>query len=146
MPSPDPLPSDHSAREPRVGVIAVVRNDAGRILLVRRRNPPAAGLWGYPGGKPRRGETLAEAAARELFEETGITARITAPLTAFDTMEHDPETGALAHHFVLVAMLGVEPTGSVAPADDALDAGWFSLDALPRPLIERVEAVAALIP
>ncbi|WP_236262736.1 NUDIX hydrolase [Caenispirillum salinarum] len=150
MPSPDPmaadLPPGHAASEPRVGVIAVVRDEAGRILLVRRRNPPAAGLWGYPGGKPRRGETLAEAAARELLEETGITARITGPLTAFDTMERDAATGALAHHFVLVAMLGVEPSGTVAAADDALDAGWFSLDALPRPLVARVAEVAALIP
>lgn len=143
---PAPLPATPHPREPRVGVITVVRDDLGRILLVRRRNPPAAGMWGYPGGKPRRGETLAEAAARELLEETSVTARIVGPLTAFDTMEHDPETGALAHHFVLVAMLGVDPSGSVAAADDALDAGWFPLDALPEPLIARVREIAALIP
>lgn len=140
------MPAAHPLYEPRVGVIAVVQDDMGRILLVRRRNPPAAGMWGYPGGKPRLGETLAEAAARELLEETGIRARITGPLTVFDTMEYDQDTGALAYHFVLVAMLGVEPSGAVIAADDAMDAGWFPLTALPRPLIDRVETIAALIP
>ena len=131
--------------EPRVGVIVTVRDAEGRILLVRRRNPPSAGMWGFPGGKPRRGETLAEAAARELVEETGITARILRPLTAFDAMETDTETGTLAHHFVLGAMLAVAPRGTCAAADDALDAGWFALDALPDPLIERVREVAAMM-
>lgn len=138
------LPLPEARDEPRVGVIAVVRDAAGRILLVRRHNAPARGMWGYPGGKPHRGETLEAAAARELAEETGITARILGPLTAFDTIEHDPDTGALAHHFVLVAMLAEAPTGTVAAADDALDAGWFALDALPVPLIERVAEIAAM--
>lgn len=131
--------------EPRVGVIVAVRDSAGRILLVRRRNPPSAGMWGFPGGKPHLGETLADCAARELVEETGITARIRHPLTALDALEHDPATGAVAHHFVLVAMLAVEPQGTCCAADDALDAGWFALDALPEPLIERVREVAALM-
>lgn len=146
MTLPDALPTDHAAREPRVGVIVVTRDDTGRILMVRRRNAPAAGHWGYPGGKPLRGETLAEAAARELREETGLTARIVRPLTAFDTMEHDTQTGALTHHFVLVAMLAENPTGTLAAADDALDAAWFPLDALPEPRVDRVEDMAALIP
>lgn len=131
--------------EPRVGVIVVVRDAAGRILLVRRRNAPSAGMWGFPGGKPHRGETLFAAAARELVEETGVTARIVRPLTALDAMEHDAATGAVAHHFVLVAMLAVGPEGECAAADDAEDAGWFPLHALPEPLIERVREVAALI-
>lgn len=131
--------------EPRVGVIVAVRDTAGRILLVRRRNPPSAGMWGFPGGKPHLGETLAECAARELLEETGITARIRHPLTALDALERDPATGAVTHHFVLVAMLAVEPAGTCCAADDALDAGWFALDALPEPLIERVREVAALM-
>lgn len=131
--------------EPRVGVIVAVRDTTGRILLVRRRNPPSAGMWGFPGGKPHLGETLADCAARELVEETGITARIRHPLTALDALEHDPATGAVAHHFVLVAMLAVEPQGTCCAADDALDAGWFALDALPEPLIERVREVAALM-
>ncbi|HUF57442.1 MAG TPA: NUDIX domain-containing protein, partial [Thermohalobaculum sp.] len=43
----------------------------GRVLLVRRLNEPDAGLWGYPGGKVEWGETVADAAVRELAEETG---------------------------------------------------------------------------
>ena len=43
-------------------------------MLVRRANPPRAGTWGMPGGKIDRGETLFQAAARELAEETGLQA------------------------------------------------------------------------
>ena len=49
---------------PVVAVLAVVVQ-AGRILLVRRANPPDAGLWGFPGGKVEFGETIADAALRE---------------------------------------------------------------------------------
>ncbi len=56
---------------PVPAVIAVVVHD-GQALLVRRANPPDAGLWGFPGGKIEFGETVKAAATRELLEETGI--------------------------------------------------------------------------
>jgi 8-oxo-dGTP diphosphatase len=54
---------------------AVVLDDAGRLLLVRRRNAPGRGLWSVPGGRVEPGESLAEAVEREVHEETGLVVR-----------------------------------------------------------------------
>jgi 8-oxo-dGTP diphosphatase len=59
---------------------ALVRDDAGRLLLVRRGRPPAAGMWSLPGGRIEPGETAAAAAAREVREETGLDVEIGAVL------------------------------------------------------------------
>ncbi len=57
--------------DPKVACCAVVQGPEG-ILLIRRDIEPARGLWSYPGGYMDRGETAPEAAAREVFEETGL--------------------------------------------------------------------------
>src|SRR5437764_13140291 len=75
---------------PIVGVLAVVmRGD--RALVVRRANPPLSGRWGFPGGVLELGETVAQAAMRELFEETGVTAEAARPLTVIDPTHRDGE-------------------------------------------------------
>ncbi len=60
-------------RQPSVG--AVVRDDAGRLLLVRRANDPGAGRWSLPGGRVEPGETDHDAVEREVAEETGLRVR-----------------------------------------------------------------------
>ena len=52
---------------------AVIKDDQGRLLLVKRGHEPGAGLWSVPGGRVEPGETDAEALVRELREETGLT-------------------------------------------------------------------------
>ncbi|XQZ55867.1 NUDIX domain-containing protein [Paracoccus yeei] len=99
-----------------------------RVLLVQRRNPPDAGLWGFPGGHVEPGETALAAAARELHEETGLTARPLCYIDNIDVIERGAD-GALRFHFLLAAVL-CEPLGPArAPlaADDAFDAAWVPL-------------------
>lgn len=113
---------------PVVATIAALFRD-GQVLLVRRANPPDAGRWGFPGGKVDPGETLEQAAIRELAEETGVVARAERVFTAVDAFDYDAR-GALRHHYVLVAVLCSWVSGEPVAADDALDAGWFPLDRL----------------
>lgn len=102
---------------------------ARELVLVQRRNPPDAGLWGYPGGKIEHGETIVEAALRELHEETGIVASPRHLLTPFDVLHRD-EHGRLLHHFILLPLLCGWVSGLPAAATDALDAAWFPIDGL----------------
>lgn len=122
--------SSVSLPQPRGAVLAVLRRPAdGAYLLVRRANPPDAGLWGFPGGRIEPGESLLEAAARELEEETGISAQGTETLTVFDSIHHDAQ-GVLLFHYVIVAVRCTGVNLDIAiphPGDDATEAGWFTL-------------------
>jgi ADP-ribose pyrophosphatase YjhB (NUDIX family) len=107
-----------------VGVLAVVLRGE-RALVVRRANPPLAGRWGFPGGVLELGETVAEGAMRELYEETGVVAEAVGPLTVIDTIDRDDD-GRVRFHYALVAVRGRWVSGEGAAADDADDAAWLS--------------------
>lgn len=111
---------------PVVGVGAVVwRGD--RVLLVRRARPPRAGQWSLPGGGQRVGETLAEAVAREVREETGLAVRDLRLITTLDLIERDPD-GRVRHHYTLVDYTAeAAPEGEPVAGDDAAEAAWFDL-------------------
>ncbi|WP_240149342.1 NUDIX hydrolase [Asaia sp. As-1742] len=116
------------AFRPIAATIAAVFHE-GRILLVRRANPPDAGRWGFPGGKIEAGETIENAAVRELLEETGVHAEALRVFTAVDAFDHD-EHGRLRQHFILIAVLCRWTSGQLIAGDDALEARWFALHAL----------------
>ena len=116
---------------PVVGVGAVVIRD-GEILLVKRGVAPSKGLWAIPGGSLELGETLQQAAEREIFEETGVTIRAREPIYAFDFFER--KDGRIRFHFVIVDVAADYISGDAKGADDALDARWLApadLDHLP---------------
>jgi len=71
---------------PKVAVGAVVFNE-GRVLLVRRGKAPSKGLWAIPGGSVELGESLQEAAEREILEEAGIVVSAREPVCTFDVIE-----------------------------------------------------------
>ena len=117
---------------PVVGVGAVVIRD-GKILLVQRGIAPSKGLWAIPGGALELGETLQQAAEREIFEETGVMIRAREPIYAFDFFER-ADDGRIRFHFVIVDVAADYLSGAVKGADDALDARWLEpadLDHLP---------------
>ena len=124
-------PSSVSAVRPVVATIAAVFRE-GRVLLVRRANPPDAGRWGYPGGKIEGGETIEQAAVRELLEETEVRGEAHRVFTAVDAFDRD-ESGCLRQHFVLVAVLCRWVSGKPVAGDDALEARWFDLGELDDP-------------
>jgi 8-oxo-dGTP diphosphatase len=109
---------------PIVGVLAVVLRGE-RALVVRRANPPLAGRWGFPGGVLELGETVAQGAMRELFEETGVTAEPAGVLTVIDGIDRDDE-GQVRYHWTLVAVIGHWQSGEGEPGDDADQVAWLS--------------------
>jgi 8-oxo-dGTP diphosphatase len=109
---------------PRVGVGAVVLRN-GRVLLVRRGDEPARGLWAIPGGGLKLGETLQQGAEREILEETGIVIRAGAPVFTCDSLERDGD-GCVRFHYVIVDMSADYVSGDARAADDALEARWVS--------------------
>lgn len=108
---------------PRLAALAVTLRGSD-VLLVRRLNPPDAGLWGFPGGHVEPGETALAAAVRELREETGVTASPRHYIDNVDVIRRAPD-GRLEFHFLLTAVLCDYISGEPAAADDALDAAWW---------------------
>lgn len=111
---------------PKLAALAVVLKD-DKLLLVKRRNEPDAGLWGFPGGHVDLGETAMEAAARELREETGVVARPLRYLTNIDVIVRDA-AGGIQFHFLLAAVLCEHISGTPQADDDVSDAGWHAIE------------------
>jgi 8-oxo-dGTP diphosphatase len=110
---------------PIAAVIAVIVHE-GQTLLVRRANPPDAGLWGFPGGKIEHGETVEAAALRELTEETSVQGESLGVITALDVFDRTDE-GELRRHFILIAVRCRWLSGVPSAGDDALEARWFRI-------------------
>jgi len=107
---------------PWVGVgIVVWKGD--QILLVRRGRAPRKGEWSIPGGGQALGETVFEAAIREVYEETGLTVRPTAILTVVDSILRDAEDRP-QFHYTLVEISAEWVAGEAQAADDVDDVRW----------------------
>jgi len=115
---------------PRIAVGAVVFHE-DRVLLVQRGKPPGEGVWAIPGGRMHLGESLQEAARREILEETGILIEAKDPIHVFDSMERDI-FGRVRFHYVIVDLLADFLEGDLRPGDDARDACWASREDLSR--------------
>lgn len=130
MPGSDP---------PQVGVgVAVV--DEGRILLVKRGREPGKGLWAVPGGKVRWGEPIAQAARREVLEETGLEVDVGEVIWVGEHLSDE-------HHIVLIDFVGSVVGGTLEAADDAEEARWVELsEAEEYPLtLTMYELIAKLV-
>jgi ADP-ribose pyrophosphatase len=108
----------------------MVRHE-GKVLLVRRGRPPAAGHWAFPGGRLELGEKLAEAAAREVQEETGLLVEIGEAIDRAEIIRRS-ESGEVEAHFVVIVFEGRYLSGSPRPGDDAAEAEWLEPEAANR--------------
>ena len=104
---------------PVVGVGAVVLVE-GKVVLVQRAHEPLKGAWNLPGGGVELGETLREACAREVLEETGLVVDVGAVIDVFDRIMLDA-AGAVQYHFVLVDYVCRPAGGALRCGTDASD-------------------------
>jgi 8-oxo-dGTP diphosphatase len=109
---------------PLVGVGAIII-EGDRVVLVRRGHPPLAGEWSIPGGVLELGETLRQAAVREVLEETGLRVEVGELLGVYDRILRDAH-GRTLYHYVLIDFLCRRISGDFQAADDAAEARWFT--------------------
>ena len=129
---------DEYPDSPQIAVGAVVVRDE-KVLLVKRRKPPGKGLWSIPGGRVELGETLKEAAEREVKEEAGVIIRAKDPVYTFDLIDRDKQ-GYIRFHYVIVDLLADYVSGKLNPSSDACEARWVTpreLEELPVSRITR---------
>ena len=116
-----------SRQFPILGVSACVWR-GNEVLLIERAKPPA-GIWAFPGGHVEPGESLQAAAARELREETGMSAEFSQLLGLYDIIRRDG-TGLLTVHYVIACYLGQACPGEPVAGSDATAARFVDPDKL----------------
>lgn len=125
-----------------VDVALFSRGDAPEVLLIERGKPPFAGRWALPGGFVGMDERLADAAARELAEETGMSEISLAFLGYFDAIDRDPRGRTLSLAFW--GFIDHRPA-VLRAADDAADARWFPINGLPPLAFDHDQIMARAI-
>jgi len=105
----------------------VLKDD--EVLLVRRGNEPRRGSWSLPGGAVELGETVRQAAEREISEECGVEISATEVIEVLDAISPDG-SGRIRFHYVLTELLAEYISGMPSAHSDALEARWFELDEL----------------
>ncbi|NNM74841.1 NUDIX domain-containing protein [Enterovirga aerilata] len=107
--------------------VCVVRD--GKVLLAARARPPMQGVFTLPGGLVEPGETLAEAAIRELREEVGVEAEILGFVGPVEVIERDA-AGRARRHFVICAHAARWLSGDGQAGEEALEVRWLGPDEL----------------
>jgi 8-oxo-dGTP diphosphatase len=110
-------------RNPKVAAGVIPVHD-GKIVLVRRAMNPSKGLWVFPGGYVDAGESVEDAARREVWEETGLTVRLERMLGVYSRPGED---------VVLIVYAGQVLTGTLNAGDEETEAAWFGAGEIPSP-------------
>lgn len=116
----------NNQRNPRVTTDAIIIKD-NRIMLVLRKYEPFKGKWALPGGHVEYGEMVEAAVAREAEEETGLKVEPVRLVGVYSDPNRDPRG-----HAIGLAYICEITGGSLKAGDDAVDAKWWPLDALPE--------------
>jgi 8-oxo-dGTP diphosphatase len=121
---------------PRIGSALLVRDEVNRILLGKRNKDPQRGNWIIPGGKIHAFESIAEAAARELLEETGLVVEVGDHFNVYEIINPPNE------HRIVIYSWGKVVGGEPRASDDISELKFFELDELGEvpvtPLVRRV--------
>jgi 8-oxo-dGTP diphosphatase len=111
---------------PLIGVIVVVLKD-DEVLLVQRAKEPHQGWWGLPGGAVELGESLFNAAIREVKEETGVTIAPFAVVDIKEVIQYDAKKRVEYHYCPII--IGAEwVKGKVKAGSDAAAARWVAIE------------------
>lgn len=135
----------YAYRYPRAAVTAdtavLYRDEDGwHILLIRRGNEPYAGSWALPGGFLNMDETTEECARRELQEETGVEAGVLHLTGIYSAIERDPRGRVVTASYYTIVPHKVTAKG----ADDAAEARWWPLEALPALAFDHAQMICDL--
>ncbi len=121
---------------PRIGSALLVQDDKDRILLGQRNKDPQRGSWVIPGGKIHAFESIAEAATRELQEETGLTVEVGSLFKVYEIVNPPSE------HRIVIYSWAKAISGTPRASDDLSEVRFFSADELCdvplTPLVRRV--------
>jgi 8-oxo-dGTP diphosphatase len=138
--------------QPLVGVGAVIFDEAGRLLLVKRAQEPGLGRWSLPGGLLELGETLQQGVMREVYEETGLIVQVEAVVEVVDRIyrysgrdEEESKEPRVQYHYVVVDYLCRPLRGDVKPSSDAADVAWVTQDEWKDRDLYSLDAVAVQV-
>jgi ADP-ribose pyrophosphatase len=134
-----------SPQLPVLAVGAIVRH-GDAVLLVKRGAAPSLGEWAIPGGRVHLGESLAQAAEREILEETGVIIEAGEVVYTFEYI--DEKAGHVAFHYVVLDLTARYVSGEPRAGDDAAAAAWVRFAELDRLPVNRTtrSALAKLFP
>jgi 8-oxo-dGTP diphosphatase len=117
--------------EAPIAAVGTVVFKEGKMLTIKRSQEPSKGKWSIPGGRVELGETVYEAARREVLEESSIEIEIERVLDAADNIVRDEE-GRVKYHFVIIDLLASYVSGEIKAQSDAEECRWVT----PQELVE----------
>ena len=121
--------------------VLVKQNKQWFILLIERKHDPYKGCYALPGGFVEEDETLEEAIARELQEETNLTLNNMQQFRAYSRPDRDPRGRTISVIFTSI----LDTLTAAVAGDDAAAVKWFPLDQLPELAFDHEEVVADIM-
>lgn len=112
------------------------------LLLIKRGHPPHKGSWALPGGFVEEEEEIVDAAARELKEETNLTAPWLIEVGTYGAVGRDPRQRVITVAYLTLLLEADDDQSGPTAGDDAAEARFFPIDALPALAFDHDEVVA----
>ena len=115
--------------------VVITKEEQPKVLLIQRGADPYKGCWAFPGGFMNMDETTEQCAIRELEEETGLRVSDVHQIGAYSKVDRDPRGRTITVAYLAIIDKPVQVTGQ----DDAANAEWFPLSALPELAFDHAE-------